>query len=96
LIAARPWLGKPACDPNHRSQSHSVAYRSTNLSNLTGVLTMATYSLDELHNRWERDEMSVEQMLGHILQHFLRIEREMQTLKDLLLKCAQRLKDQGN
>jgi pyrroloquinoline quinone (PQQ) biosynthesis protein C len=56
---------------------------------------MATYSLDELHNRWERDEMSVEQMLGHILQHLLRIEREIRTLKDLLLKCAQRLKDQG-
>jgi pyrroloquinoline quinone (PQQ) biosynthesis protein C len=56
---------------------------------------MATYSLDELHNRWERDEMTVEQMLGHILQHFLRIEREMRTLKDLLLKCAQRLKDQS-
>jgi hypothetical protein len=55
---------------------------------------MATYSLDELHNRWERDDMSVEQMLGHILQHLLRIEREMRTLKDLLLKCAQRLKDQ--
>jgi hypothetical protein len=56
---------------------------------------MATYSLDELHNRWERDEMSVEQMLGHILQHLLRIEREIRTLKDLLRKCAQRLKDQG-
>jgi hypothetical protein len=56
---------------------------------------MATYSLDELHNRWERDEMSVEQMLGHILQHLLRLEREIRTLKDLLLKCAQRLKDQG-
>jgi hypothetical protein len=38
--------------------------------------------------------MSVEQMLGHILQHLLRLEREIRTLKDLLLKCAQKLKGQ--
>jgi hypothetical protein len=62
---------------------------SLNLAHIVGG------SLDELHNRWERDQMTIEQMLGHILQHLLRIEREMRTLKDLLLKCAQRLKDQG-
>jgi hypothetical protein len=55
---------------------------------------MATYSLEELQNRWARDEMDVEQMLGHILQHLLRLEREYRILKDLLLACAQRLKDQ--
>jgi hypothetical protein len=66
----------------------------------SGILTerrakaMATYSLEELQNRWARGEMDVEQMLGHILQHLLRLEREYRVLKDLLLACAQRLKDQ--
>jgi hypothetical protein len=55
---------------------------------------MATYSLEELQSRWARDEMDVEQMLGHILQHLLRLEREYRILKDLLLACAQRLKEQ--
>jgi hypothetical protein len=53
------------------------------------------YWRDVVHNRGGRGELGVEQMLGHILQHLLRLEREIRTLKDLLLKCAQRLKDQG-
>jgi hypothetical protein len=55
---------------------------------------MATYSLDELRNRWARGEMDVEQMLGHILQHLLRLEREYRILKELLLACAEALKNQ--
>ena len=55
---------------------------------------MASYSLEELRSRWARGEMDVEQMLGHILQHLLRLEREYRILKDLLLECAQKLKDQ--
>jgi hypothetical protein len=58
------------------------------------VEAMATYSLEALQNRWARGELDVEQMLGHILQHLLRLEREYRILKDLLLACAQRLKDQ--
>ena len=55
---------------------------------------MASYSLEELRNRWSRGEMDVEQMLGHILQHLLRLEREYRILKDLLLECVEKLKDQ--
>jgi hypothetical protein len=55
---------------------------------------MATYSLEELQSRWAKGEVDAEQMLGHILQHLLRLEREYRILKDLLLECAQRLKEQ--
>jgi hypothetical protein len=56
---------------------------------------MATYSLEELVSRWARSELDPEQMLGHILQHLLRLEREQRILKDLLLQCAEVMSDQA-
>jgi hypothetical protein len=55
---------------------------------------MATYALEELMARWAKDEIDPEQLLGHILQHLLRLEREQRILKDLLLQCAEAMSDQ--
>jgi hypothetical protein len=55
---------------------------------------MATYSLEELMARWAKGEVDPEQLLGHILQHLLRLERELRILKDLLLQCAEAMRDQ--
>jgi hypothetical protein len=54
---------------------------------------MATYSLDQLMARWPKDELDPEQLLGHILQHLLRLEREQRILKDLLRQCAEAMSD---
>ena len=56
---------------------------------------MSTYSLEDLLNRWEREDLDPVQTIGHILQHLLRIEREMRSLKDLLLKVMEKLKTLG-
>jgi hypothetical protein len=82
-----------------RSMQHALrnthyATRTQKPNHQTGELAMATYALDELENRWARDELTAEQLLGHILQHLLRLEREQRQLKELLLRCAQMLKDQ--
>jgi hypothetical protein len=42
---------------------------------------MSTYSLEELLNRWARNELSILQAIGHILQHLLRLQKEVDDLK---------------
>jgi hypothetical protein len=49
-------------------------------------LKMATYTLQDLLNRWARGEMDIEQMTGHILQHMIRLEVELEIVKQLLAK----------
>jgi len=45
---------------------------------------MSTYSLPDLLNRWQRDEMTAEQVVGHLLQHFVAlVQRQEQTEKRL-------------
>jgi hypothetical protein len=44
-------------------------------------LPMSTYSLEELLNKWERSELSIMQAIGHILQHLLRMQRQIDALK---------------
>jgi hypothetical protein len=55
---------------------------------------MSTYSVEELLNRWEREDPDPEQTIGHILQNLFRIEREVRQLKELLRKCIEKLKEQ--
>jgi hypothetical protein len=35
-------------------------------------------------------------MLGQLVQHMFRLERELRQVKDLLLQCAETLKQQGH
>jgi hypothetical protein len=57
---------------------------------------MATYSLEELASRWARGDVDAVQMLGQLVQHMFRLERELRQVKDLLLQCAETLKQQGH
>ena len=41
---------------------------------------MSMYSLQELYNRWKREELTVLQAIGQILQHLLRLERAQEAL----------------
>jgi hypothetical protein len=42
---------------------------------------MSMYPVEELLNRWARQELSILQAIGQILQHLLRQEKEIQALK---------------
>ena len=42
---------------------------------------MATHSLVKLRQLWHQEELTVEQMLGHLLQHLEAQEEEIKTLK---------------
>ena len=42
---------------------------------------MATHSLVKLRQLWKQEELTVEQMLGHLLQHVETLEEQMQTLQ---------------
>lgn len=45
---------------------------------------MSTYPLEKLLQLWRREELTVEQMIGHLLQHLFTLEAQSQTLqKDL-------------
>ncbi|MFN8488973.1 MAG: hypothetical protein U0350_15410 [Caldilineaceae bacterium] len=41
----------------------------------------STYSLQELLRRWKRDEITVEQLAGYLLQHVLRHEQRLDQLE---------------
>ena len=49
---------------------------------------MATYSLQELLNRWQREDLTVEQTIGQLLQHLLTFEKEILNLKQRLNKLS--------
>ena len=42
---------------------------------------MATYTLAELRHTWATGELTVEQLLGHQLQHLLILEEELTQVK---------------
>ena len=42
---------------------------------------MATHSLVKLRQLWKQEKLSVEQMLGHLLQHVETLEEQVQTLQ---------------
>jgi hypothetical protein len=47
---------------------------------------MARYSLDELLSLWQREHLTVEQVIGQILQHLLALEKQLGELKRQLPK----------
>jgi len=42
---------------------------------------MATHALAKLRQLWQREELTVEQMLGHLLQHLEALEAQLQALQ---------------
>ena len=42
---------------------------------------MSTYELPELLKRWRQEQMTAEQMLGHLLQHLLAVEQRISQLE---------------
>ena len=42
---------------------------------------MATHTLVKLRQLWKQEELTVEQMLGHLLQHLEALEEQLQALQ---------------
>ena len=42
---------------------------------------MSTHSTVQLRQLWKQEELTVEQMLGHLLQHVEMLEQEIQALR---------------
>jgi hypothetical protein len=57
---------------------------------------MTTYTLQDLLNRWARGELDVEQMTGHILQHMIRLEVELEIVKQLVARIQAAQAAQGD
>jgi hypothetical protein len=45
------------------------------------VKAVASYSLQELLSLWQREHLTVEQVIGQILQHLLALEKQLGELK---------------
>jgi hypothetical protein len=56
---------------------------------------MATYSITDLLNMWARGELSILQAIGHILQHLVRQEKEIEDLRQQVARLAQRVRQLG-
>jgi hypothetical protein len=56
---------------------------------------MKMYPVEELLNRWAREELTVEQAIGQILQHLVRLRQEIEALATLAAKIAAKLKGQN-
>jgi hypothetical protein len=56
---------------------------------------MKMYPVEELLNRWAREELTVEQAIGQILQHLVRLKQELDALATLAAKVAAKLKGSG-
>jgi hypothetical protein len=50
------------------------------------VQAMAEYPLQELLSLWYREQVTVEQVIGQILQHLIALEKELGELKRQLSK----------
>ena len=47
-------------------------------------MSMSTYPIEKLLQLWRREELTVEQIIGHLFQHLFTLEAQSQTLqKDL-------------
>ena len=56
---------------------------------------MATYSLTDLLGMWARQELSILQAIGHMLQHLARQEKEIEDLKRQVLQLSRQVKQLG-
>lgn len=49
---------------------------------------MGMYSLKELLSRWQKEQLSIEQAIGQMLQHLLILEKELKRLRRQLPNSA--------
>ena len=42
---------------------------------------MATYSLIDLLSRWAKGQLTLDQAIGHILQHLIALEKRLRALE---------------
>ena len=56
---------------------------------------MSTYTLPELLQKWARNELSLEQAVGHVLQHLLGIGQRMNEIEKRLRQLEQPPKPQA-
>ena len=49
---------------------------------------MSTYTLAQLLTKWAKEELTAEQMIGHIVQHLIRQEEEITQLQKQIAKDA--------
>jgi hypothetical protein len=47
---------------------------------------VATYPTKELMKRWETERLTIQQIIGHILQHLLALEEQVKDLRRRLPK----------
>lgn len=55
-------------------------------------MAMSTYSLEKLLQLWRREELTVEQAIGHLLQHLATLETQSQTLQKQVQNLQQAIK----
>ena len=58
-------------------------------------LPLSTYSLEKLLQLWRREELTVEQAVGHLLQHLATLEtqshslqKQVQSLQQAVSRCS--------
>jgi len=54
---------------------------------------VATYSVKELMKQWETERLTMEQIIGHILQHIFTLQKQINDLKQQVPKQPSNKKD---
>jgi hypothetical protein len=54
---------------------------------------MATYSPQELLSHWQRGQLTVEQVIGQLLQHLVDVDKQLRALKRHLPKPPAKKQD---
>lgn len=55
----------------------------------SGSPTLSTYPLEKLLQLWRHEELTVEQMIGHLLQHLAVLEAQGQALQKQVQQVQQ-------
>lgn len=56
------------------------------------AMPMSTYSLEKLLHLWRREELTVEQAMGHLLQHLAILETQSNALQKQVQSLQQAVK----
>lgn len=61
-------------------------------SSSSSSLPMSTYSLEKLLQLWRREKLTVEQTVGHLLQHLATLETQSHALQKQVQSLQQAIK----
>ena len=56
---------------------------------------MATYTLPEVRHKWSKGELTLEQLIGHLLQHLLAFEPRLSEVEKRLRQLEQTRPETG-